>query len=171
MRSRASVRSWSATTTGFNFKALCLASLFLERPGVTFVATNPDAYDVVSGHRMPGNGCFVAAIATVAGRAPDAMCGKPAADLASYLVSTYGLDPSRTVMVGDRLDTDIALAHEMGSSSLLVLTGVATADDVMLELEPAASVREGAAPLPTHAVSHVGRLLELIGGAGMDSGD
>ena len=102
--------------TGFNFKALCLASLFLERPGVTFVATNPDAYDVVSGHRMPGNGCFVAAIATVAGRAPDAMCGKPAADLASYLVSTYGLDPSRTVMVGDRLDTDIALAHEMGSS-------------------------------------------------------
>ena len=138
--------------TGFNFKALCLASLFLEREGMAFVATNPDAYDVVAGHRCPGNGCFVAAVATVAGREPDAVCGKPAADLAAELVATYGLDPARTVMVGDRLDTDIALAHAITCSSLLVLTGVATADDLV------GSSRE---VRPTHALSHLGRLREL----------
>ena len=146
--------------TSFNFKALCLASLFLERgeDAVAFVATNPDAYDIVSNHRMPGNGCFVAAVATVAGRPPDAICGKPAADLADYLVESYSLEPARTVMVGDRLDTDIALAHAIGCSSLLVLTGVATAEATLAELDGG-----GHTPMPTHAISHVGRLLELRG--------
>jgi ribonucleotide monophosphatase NagD (HAD superfamily) len=128
---------------------------------VAFVATNPDAYDVVAEHRMPGNGCFVAAVSCVAGRGPDAVCGKPAAALAEYLVSEYALQPARTCMVGDRLDTDIALAHAMGASSLLVLTGVASADDVVHELAAAGEGRACGAPLPTHAISHVGRLLEL----------
>jgi ribonucleotide monophosphatase NagD (HAD superfamily) len=64
-------------------------------------------------------------------------------------------------MVGDRLDTDIALAHAMGSSSLLVFTGVATADDLLTELGPSRASHDERAPLPTHAVSHVGHLLEL----------
>ena len=66
-------------------------------------------------------------------------------------------------MVGDRLDTDIALARAMGCSSLLVFTGVATADDLLTELSPghARQAQEERAPLPTHAVSHVGHLLEL----------
>ena len=151
--------------TSFNFKSLCLASLFLERPGVTFVATNPDAYDVVVNRRMPGNGCFVAAVATVAGRQPDAVCGKPAQDLADYLVDAYSLDPTRTVMVGDRLDTDIALAHAMGASSLAVLTGVASADDLVWDQSRRRiwPMNSDGTPLPTHAVSHIGRLRELLG--------
>ena len=56
---------------------------------------------MVAGHRMPGNGCFVAAVATAAGRPPDAVCGKPAGDLAEYLRAEYALDPKRTCMVGD----------------------------------------------------------------------
>ena len=79
-----------------------------------FIATNPDAYDVVADHRMPGNGCFVAAVSTVAG-GPDAMCGKPA-DLARYLVSAYSL-MART-HGGRSARTDIALGHAMGASSL-----------------------------------------------------
>ena len=64
-------------------------------------------------------------------------------------------------MVGDRLDTDIALAHAMGCSSLLVFTGIATADDLLAELSPSRASHDERAPLPTHAVSHVGHLLEL----------
>ena len=64
-------------------------------------------------------------------------------------------------MVGDRLDTDIALARAMGCSSLLVFTGVATADDLLTELSPGHARQDERAPLPTHAVSHVGHLLEL----------
>ena len=58
-------------------------------------------------------------------------------------------------MVGDRLDTDIALARAMGCSSLLVFTGVATADDLLTELSPGRARQDERAPLPTHAVSHV----------------
>ena len=146
--------------------------MFLEREGTSFIATNPDAYDVVSAHRMPGNGCFVAAVSCVAGRGPDAVCGKPARDLADYLVATFGLDPGRTCMIGDRLDTDIALATAGSGgamSSLLVLTGVATADDLLAEVQQpssgggAGAGREKAAsPMPTHVISHVGKLLELV---------
>ena len=144
--------------TSFDFRALCLASLFLERSDVCFLATNPDAYDMVAGHRMPGNGCFVAAVATAAGRPPDAVCGKPNQDLADYLLAAFSLDPARTCMIGDRLDTDIALGHAMGASSLLVLTGVASSDEVLR-----ASGTDGrASTVPTHAISHVGRLVELI---------
>ena len=166
--------------TGFNFKALCLASLFLEREGTCFIATNPDAYDVVSAHRMPGNGCFVAAVSCVAGRSPDAVCGKPARDLADYLVATFALDPSRTCMIGDRLDTDIALATAGSGgamSSLLVLTGVTTADTLLEEVaqqaaKPSSSSAADSPPgvsaasvLPTHVISHVGQLLELAEGS------
>ena len=148
----------------FNFKALCLASLYLEK-GAAFISTNPDAYDMVGSHRMPGNGCLVAAVACVAGRGPDATCGKPAADLGQYLLEAYGLDASRTCMVGDRLDTDIALGHAMGSSSLLVLTGVVGADDLLEELRHqegrGGDADDGTAPMPTHVISHLGKLFEL----------
>ena len=42
--------------------------------------------------------------------APDAVCSMPSAELAAWLTETYGLDPSRTLVVGDRTDTDVALA-------------------------------------------------------------
>ena len=90
------------------------------------------------------------------------------------------LDTALIWQVGDRLDTDVALAHAMGCSSLLVFTGVATADAVLAELrlrpkslgdgsaprgvgvgEGEGGRGDGGAPLPTHAISHVGRLLEL----------
>ena len=89
------------------------------------------------------------------------------AELAEYLLAAYSLDPKRTCMIGDRVDTDIALGHAMGASSLLVLTGVATAEDLLPQLSPDAPCSLGRAQgdeptLPTHAISHVGRLLELL---------
>jgi ribonucleotide monophosphatase NagD (HAD superfamily) len=44
-----------------------------------------------------------------------------------------GADPQHTLMLGDRLDTDIAGANSAGMSSALVLTGVSQRDDVGVE--------------------------------------
>ena len=137
----------------FSFAALAMASLCLEKlPGCLFVATNSDPYDVVGGRRLPGNGCLVAAVAAACGRQPDVVCGKPSADLASYLSSTFSLDPKRTVVVGDRLDTDISLANSMGATALLVLTGVAS-------YEEAAKAEARRPKCPDAVASHLGALL------------
>lgn len=42
----------------------------------------------------------------------------------SHMVNSYHFDPERTIMIGDRLDTDIAFGKNGGVSTLLVLTGV-----------------------------------------------
>lgn len=142
--------------SAFSFAALAGASLCLEQlAGCLFVATNADDYDVVGDRRLPGNGALVAAIQAASGRPPDAVCGKPSADLAEFLLEEFELDPARTIVVGDRLDTDIALAHAMGASSLLVLTGVASASD-------ASKVRRVQPECPTAVISHVGGLLVAL---------
>ena len=91
--------------------------------------------------------------------APDAVCSMPSAELAAWLTETYGLDPSRTLVVGDRTDTDVALASAMGASSLLVLTGVARANDLMRDYPGVATVAPPKATCPNAVASHLGALL------------
>lgn len=54
---------------------------------------------------------------------PTSQVGKPSPWLISRILSKYGLDPRRTVVVGDRLDTDIMLGVNGGADSILVCTG------------------------------------------------
>ena len=100
---------------------LAEASLAVRR-GAYWVATNLDATFPVPGGRAPGNGMLVAAVAEAAGRWPDAVAGKPHAPL--MVESVDRLQAARPIVVGDRLDTDIAGADGLGIPSLLVLTGV-----------------------------------------------
>ncbi len=100
---------------------LAEASLAVRR-GAYWVATNLDATFPVPGGRAPGNGMLVAAVAEAGGRWPDAVAGKPHAPL--MVESVERLEAARPIVVGDRLDTDIAGADGLGIASLLVLTGV-----------------------------------------------
>lgn len=49
--------------------------------------------------------------------------GKPSPFLMSDIAAKHGVTPSRSIMVGDRLDTDIAWGFNTGMATLLVLTG------------------------------------------------
>ncbi|KAH8061697.1 phosphoglycolate phosphatase [Aureococcus anophagefferens] len=88
--------------------------------------------------------CVPASFATAA-----ALAARGVTRAVESLVSTFGLDPARTVVVGDRVDTDMALAGRMGCAGLLVLTGCATAAD-------AAALAPGCAT--TFVASHLGAL-------------
>jgi len=100
---------------------LAAAALAVQN-GATWVLTNPDLTLPVPGGRAPGNGSLAWAVETAAGRAPDAIAGKPFPALMSESVTRVGaLAP---IAVGDRLDTDIEGAARAGLPSLLVLTGV-----------------------------------------------
>ena len=90
----------------FTYAKLAYASLAIQR-GATFVATNPDAGDAIGPGLMPGAGAIVAAVEKASGVAPEMYAGKPSAFLLELLKGNY-VDMARTLVVGDRLDTDVA---------------------------------------------------------------
>jgi HAD superfamily hydrolase (TIGR01450 family) len=143
--------------TGFNFRKLCIANVLLQRnPNAPLVATNEDPFDLVGAdaRHIPGNGCVVKALEHCSKRKA-VNVGKPSQTLANLIARESGgrCVPNRTVIVGDRLDTDIKFGAETGMYSLLVLTGVTTADYL-------AKLGDGTEeePLPTHIMSNVGLL-------------
>jgi len=140
----------------FTFRKLSIANVLLQKnPLARFVATNRDSFDLVGGdgRHIPGNGCIVAAL-EYCSRRTALNTGKPSKDLLGVIQQEHNLDLSRTMFVGDRLDTDIKFGKDTGMISVLVMTGVTTADKL-------ASVGEGndEEPLPTIVVSHVGKLV------------
>jgi HAD superfamily hydrolase (TIGR01450 family) len=96
------------------------------RGGAQWVATNTDRTLPSPRGLLPGNGALVAALATALERQPDLVAGKPEPTL--FLAAARDAGSTGTLIVGDRLDTDIMGANRAGMDSLLVLTGVATAD-------------------------------------------
>lgn len=92
------------------------------RTGVPWVASNLDQTIPLDTGIAPGNGLLVHAVAVAAGRRPDAVAGKPEPVMFRLAAQTCG---SRSpVVVGDRLDTDIAGGNAAGQTTVLVLTGV-----------------------------------------------
>jgi 4-nitrophenyl phosphatase len=91
------------------------------RRGARFIATNTDATFPTPGGPWPGAGTIVAAVQTAAGVAPE-VAGKPHEPIRSLIRARLG--PGPTWVVGDRPDTDIALARAEGWRAVLVLTGV-----------------------------------------------
>jgi glycerol 3-phosphatase-2 len=105
---------------------LAEASLAI-RAGALWVATNTDRTLPSPRGPLPGNGSLVAVIATALDRRPDVMVGKPEPGLFETAARQAGA--RRPLVVGDRLDTDIAGARRAGMDSLLVLTGVSGRDE------------------------------------------
>lgn len=105
---------------------------FAVRSGLPWIATNPDRTFPTPRGAAPGNGALVGLVAEAAGRGPDAVAGKPEPPLMREALTRSGA--TRPLMVGDRLDTDIAAGERVGVPSLLVLTGVTTAEGVLQAL-------------------------------------
>lgn len=109
------------------WRDLAEAALALRRDAV-WVACNIDPTLPDQRGMLPGNGAMVAALRAASEREPQ-VAGKPAAPLLRQAVDRVGA--TSPLVVGDRLDTDIAGAHAVDAESLLVLTGVSTARDVL----------------------------------------
>ncbi|GAA0920358.1 HAD hydrolase-like protein [Nonomuraea longicatena] len=98
------------------------------RQGAMFVASNGDSTMPTGRGELPGNGAMVRVIAAATGVEP-VYAGKPAPPL--HRESMLRTGAVRPLVVGDRLDTDIEGATNAGVDSLLVLTGVAAARDLL----------------------------------------
>ena len=141
--------------TSFTYAKLAYASLAIQR-GAKFVATNPDAGDAIGPGLMPGAGAIVAAVEKACGVAPEIYAGKPSAFLFELLKGNH-VDMTRTLVVGDRLDTDIAFGRAGGAvATVLTLTGVCGLEDVDAAMEDS----EGGV-IPDHIVQSLPHMLGL----------
>jgi 4-nitrophenyl phosphatase len=100
------------------------------RGGAFFAATNRDPVFPVPGRLLAGAGAIVAAVAAAAGREPDLVVGKPEPGLLREAAALVGTPVEEAVVIGDGLLTDILAARRVGARSVLVLTGVSTAQMV-----------------------------------------
>jgi HAD superfamily hydrolase (TIGR01450 family) len=96
--------------------------------GIPWVATNTDWTIPQERGTAPGNGTLVSAVHTAVGRLP-VVAGKPEVAIFEEAVQRFGA--TSALMVGDRLDTDILGANRAGIRSLLVLTGIDQAKQVL----------------------------------------
>jgi HAD superfamily hydrolase (TIGR01450 family) len=112
---------------GADYITLKEASVLVQR-GVVLVASNADpSFPAPGGESWPGAGALLAAIETTTGTRGEVF-GKPEAPLFERALASAG--GGRALVVGDRLDTDIAGASRLGWDSALVLTGDARREDV-----------------------------------------
>jgi 4-nitrophenyl phosphatase len=109
---------------GINFTKISEAAI-LVRQGVPFYATNPDKTFPTTRGEIPGAGAWVAVIATATGIEP-IYAGKPAPYLLELVRARLGTLKEETLIVGDRLETDIAGGQATGCPVALVLSGVGT---------------------------------------------
>jgi 4-nitrophenyl phosphatase len=121
--------------------------------GARFVATNADALlPVEGGELLPGAGAMVGAIRAATGVEP-VVVGKPEAGLFEHgLRRLGGLPPDEVAMVGDRLDTDVAGGKRAGLRTVLVLSGISTADQVAHAVDK-----------PDAVVANLGAVAGLLG--------
>lgn len=96
------------------------------RAGARLVASNIDATFPTPQGLAPGAGSMVAAVERATDRTAEP-CGKPQQPMLRFLADRIA--PGPVLVVGDRLDTDLALGWAAGWATALVLTGVATVDD------------------------------------------
>ncbi|GKZ15925.1 HAD-IIA family hydrolase [Haladaptatus sp. T7] len=109
----------------FDYETLTEAFWALES-GASFVGTDPDVTIPVHERLVPGSGAIINAIAGVAGRDPNHVLGKPSADAGRAALSHLDVSPEECLVVGDRLDTDVALGERIGATTVLVRSGVTT---------------------------------------------
>ncbi len=97
--------------------------------GAVFLASNEDASYPVEEGLKPGAGAIVAALEKSTGRKP-MVIGKPQPLILDMIIKKYGLDKEETLMVGDRLETDILMAKQEGLKSAFALSGVSKKEEV-----------------------------------------
>lgn len=109
-----------------NFQKLCEATLLVRR-GIPFYATNPDKTFPTPRGEIPGAGAWYSIVTTATNVQP-IVAGKPYPFMMELSLAKLGTKKEETLVVGDRLETDIAAGQAVGCPTALVLSGVSTAE-------------------------------------------
>lgn len=109
---------------------------YLIRAGADFIGTNPDTTYPMPDGPAPGTGSMLAALQAATGREPTVI-GKPFPHMFETALDVLGTAPHETLMIGDRLNTDIVGAARLGLRTALVLSGISGSDELAAsEVQP-----------------------------------
>ncbi|GAA1249238.1 HAD-IIA family hydrolase [Oryzihumus leptocrescens] len=136
-------------TRTYSFEAITKAIRLIEK-GARFIATNPDPSGPSPEGSLPATGSVAALITRATGVEPY-FIGKPNPLMMRSALNRIDAHSETTVMIGDRMDTDVISGLEAGLRTILVLTGSTRAEQV-----------ERFPYRPTRVVDSVADLVDLI---------
>ncbi|MGA8115463.1 MAG: HAD-IIA family hydrolase [Actinocatenispora sp.] len=115
-------------TRTYSFEAITRA-IRLVAAGSRFIATNPDPTGPSREGSLPATGSVAALISKATGVEPY-FVGKPNPMMMRSALNTVQAHSETTIMIGDRMDTDILCGMEAGLETILVLTGITRREEV-----------------------------------------
>ena len=115
-------------TRTYAFEAITKA-IRLIAGGARFIATNPDPSGPSAAGLLPATGSVAALVSTATGRRPY-FIGKPNPLMMRKALNHLGVHSDQTLMIGDRMDTDIVAGLQTGMDTILVMTGVTATEDI-----------------------------------------
>jgi NagD protein len=134
-------------TRTYSFSSITKAIRLIEA-GAKFIATNPDATGPSRDGLLPATGSVAAMIERATGRSPYYV-GKPNPLMMRSALRALGAHSESTLMIGDRMDTDVHSGIEAGLQTILVLTGIST--------------RESAEVYPYRPTKVIDSIADLVG--------
>ncbi|XP_056592477.1 pyridoxal phosphate phosphatase isoform X1 [Triplophysa dalaica] len=172
----------------FTFMKLAKACCYLKNSECLFLATDPDPWHPLRGGRITpeirrssiqqcsvrqrcflfkrgqlpfsaGSGSLTAALETASSRKATVI-GKPGRFMFECIASQFDLDPARSLMVGDRLETDILFGSNCGLSTMLTLTGVSTMEEAQKYKDSESPEHKGC--VPDYVVESIADFLEAL---------
>ena len=132
------------------FKKLQDACIILGRDNVEYIATNPDWVCPTEFGYVPDCGSFAEMLHRATGKKPY-FIGKPRPDMLLLSMKKFGYEPDQSVMIGDRVYTDIASGYNAGIDTIFVLSGEGTLDDAKASSTP-----------PTYIMKNIKEVYENI---------
>ena len=135
--------------TELTFKKLDDACILLGK-GVEYIATNPDWVCPTSYGYVPDCGSFAEMLEHATGRKP-LFIGKPKPEMLLLAMEKYGYSKDDTVMIGDRVYTDIASGYNAGVDTIFVLSGEGTVADA-----------ESSVTKPTYIIENIREVYKRI---------
>jgi HAD superfamily hydrolase (TIGR01450 family) len=116
----------------FDYAKLTTA-LRAVRQGARLIATNPDRTCPTEEGEIPDCAGMIAAVEAVTGHTVETIVGKPSPIILEVALAALGVPAAEAAIVGDRLETDIAMGQRAGLATVLVLTGVTRRDDPRID--------------------------------------
>ncbi len=138
---------------GINFELLTKALRACLNPEIRYIATNPDRIFPSEDGPVPGTGMLIGALYWMTGRMPDVVIGKPSEVIMREALDILGLKAEDVVVIGDQIDVDVKAGKAIGATTLLVLSGVTTKENLQKMIE-----RFG--EKPDYVLNHLGELFD-----------